>query len=387
MSGAIDGTGDDAVPDDGRATDDAGRPLRRGWTTGACATAAAKSAFAALATGRFLDPVTIRLPKGETPTFALARQEQGPDWARAGVVKDAGDDPDVTHGCLVLATIRRAAPGAGVRFRAGPGVGTVTKPGLPLPPGEPAINPAPRAMIQAALAEIAAEAGCAADVEVELSIPDGEAIARKTWNPRLGILGGLSILGTTGVVVPYSCSAWIHSIHRGIDVARATGQDRVIGCTGDTSEAAVRRLYDLPDTAYLDMGDFVGGLLKYLRRHPVPHLTLAGGFAKFSQLADGALDLHSKRSQVDKAGLARLMAALGAPDDAIDAAARANTALEILQIAERHGLDLARPVAEAARRTALAALAGSGVTVEVVVVDRQGHVIARTPHVRDEDAT
>jgi cobalt-precorrin-5B (C1)-methyltransferase len=378
MSGPVDGTGDDGVAADGTATDDAGRPLRRGWTTGACATAAAKSAFAALATGRFLDPVTIRLPKGETPSFPLAEQERAADWARAGVVKDAGDDPDVTHGCLVQATVRRGRVGAGVGFHAGPGVGTVTKPGLPLPPGEPAINPAPRAMIRAALEEVAAETGVAADLEVEISIPGGEALAARTWNGRLGIVGGLSILGTTGIVVPYSCSAWIHSIHRGIDVARATGQRRVVGTTGDTSEAAARRLYTLPDEAYLDMGDFAGGLLKYLRRHPVPHLTLAGGFAKLSKLADGALDLHSKRSQVDRRALADRLAMLGAAPEIVASAAGANTALEILQIAERHGLPLAKVIADDARRVALDTLAGSGIAVDVLVVDRQGHVVART---------
>ena len=130
--------------------------LRRGWTTGACAAAAAKAAWSALEGGGFPDPVEIALPGGRRAAFALAREQLGPDWAEAGVVKDAGDDPDVTHGALVLARLRRAAPGSGVAFRAGEGVGTVTRPGLPLPPGEPAINPAPRQMIRDALGPVAA---------------------------------------------------------------------------------------------------------------------------------------------------------------------------------------------------------------------------------------
>ena len=193
----------------------------------------------------------------------------------------------MTHGALVVATVRLGAPGSGVIFRAGEGVGTVTRPGLPLPPGEPAINPVPREMIRTAIAEVAALHGGSGDVVVELSIPGGEKIAERTLNGRLGIVGGLSILGTTGIVVPYSCSAWIHSIHRGIDVARAAGLDHVAGATGATSEAAIARLYGLPDAALIDMGDFVGGMLKYLRRHPVPRVTVAGGMAKMTKLGRG----------------------------------------------------------------------------------------------------
>ncbi len=211
----------------------------------------------------------------------------------------------------ILATVRRGAPGAGVTFRAGEGVGTVTRPGLPVPPGEPAINPVPRRMIRDAIAEVAAAAGCAADAEVEIAIPGGEALAAKTLNGRLGIVGGLSILGTTGIVVPYSCSAWIHSIHRGIDVARAAGLTHIAGATGASSEAAAQKLYDLPEIALIDMGDFVGGMLKYLRPHPVPRVTIAGGVGKMTKLAQGLIDLHSKRGAVDHALLAEFAACRG----------------------------------------------------------------------------
>jgi hypothetical protein len=236
--------------------------LRRGWTTGACATAATLAAYNGLLTGEFPDPVTITLPKGQTPSFALTRCHLGDGDASAAVTKDAGDDPDVTHGAVITSTVRPGTPGTGVRFVAGPGVGTVTKPGLPLPVGEPAINPVPRRLMTEAIAQVAAAHRGGGDVVVEISVDDGAQIARHTWNPRLGILGGISILGTTGVVVPYSCSAWIDSIRRGIDVARAAGHQHVAGCTGSTSEATVRRLYGLPDDALLDMGDFVGAVLK-----------------------------------------------------------------------------------------------------------------------------
>lgn len=350
--------------------------LRYGWTTGACATAATTAAYTALVTGHFPDPVEVRLPKGRRPSFALATERLGDDEASAGVVKDAGDDPDVTHGALVISTVRRGAPGSGVTFRAGPGVGTVTLPGLPLDVGEPAINPVPRSLMTEAVQRVAADHGERADVVVEISIDGGEEMARHTWNPRLGIIGGLSVLGTTGVVVPYSCSAWIDSIRRGVDVARALGHDHVAGAVGSTSERVVQELYDLPDTALLDMGDFAGAVLKYLRRNPVPRLTLAGGFAKLSKLAAGHLDLHSKRSQVDLGLLARIAQEAGR-DDLAEPIRAANTALHAWEIADAAGLNLGELVARKARDEAAAVLGEAPVTVDVVAVDRGGTIVGR----------
>ncbi|MER5265159.1 cobalt-precorrin-5B (C(1))-methyltransferase [Actinosynnema sp. NPDC002837] len=347
--------------------------LRFGWTTGACATAATTAAYTALLTGEFPDPVGIVLPKGQTPSFALAREELGEGRAFAAIVKDAGDDPDVTHLALVGSTVRHGAPGSGVVFEAGPGVGTVTKPGLPLAVGEPAINPVPRQLMREHVARVAAEHGGSGDVVVSISVEHGEELARKTWNPRLGILGGLSILGTTGIVVPYSCSAWIDSIRRGIDVARAQGYEHVAGCTGSTSEKVAAALHGLPEDALLDMGDFAGAVLKYLRRHPVRRLTVAGGIGKLSKLADGHLDLHSGRSQVNLGFLASLVA-----DPALASAVlEANTALGALQVCQAAGVPLGDLVAERAKATADDVLRGAPVTVDVIVIDRAGAVVGR----------
>ncbi|KAA9148512.1 cobalt-precorrin-5B (C(1))-methyltransferase [Amycolatopsis acidicola] len=348
--------------------------MRYGWTTGACATAATTAAYTALLTGEFPDPVEVLLPKDRRPSFALATESLTAGSASAGVIKDAGDDPDVTHGALIVSTVSAGEPGSGVTFRAGPGVGTVTLPGLPLAVGEPAINPVPRRLMTEAVGRVAAEHGGSGDVVVEISIPDGEELARRTWNPRLGILGGLSVLGTTGVVVPYSCSAWIDSIRRGVDVARALGHEHVAGATGSTSERVVAELYGLPETALLDMGDFAGAVLKYLRRHPVPRLTLAGGFAKFSKLAAGHLDLHSQRSQVDL----RLLASL-VPESLASSVTEANTALHALQLAQAAGVPIGDRVAERARATALDVLAGAKIEVDVVVIDRAGTIVGRCP--------
>jgi cobalt-precorrin-5B (C1)-methyltransferase len=358
-------------------------PLRRGWTTGTCAAAAAKAAFAALLSGEFPDPVAVTLPRGERPSFALAMTRKDDGTATAGVVKDAGDDPDVTHGALVCATVRFGAPGSGVTFRAGEGVGTVTRAGLPVAPGEPAINPVPRRMIADAIAEVAAATAraddAAIDVEVEIAIPGGQALAAKTLNGRLGIVGGLSILGTTGIVVPYSCSAWIHSIHSGIDVARAAGLTQIAGSTGANSEAAVQKLYDLPDIALIDMGDFVGGMLKYLRRHPLPRVTIAGGVAKMTKLAQGLTDLHSKRGEVDFAALAGLAAAAGGAAPLCTRIAAANTAAEAFTLARGEGIALGDAVARAARATAAGVVAGRDIAVEIVLFDRDKNLVGRAP--------
>ncbi|MFE5484181.1 cobalt-precorrin-5B (C(1))-methyltransferase [Streptomyces sp. NPDC056527] len=352
--------------------------LRPGWTTGACATAATTAAYTALLTGEFPDPVTITLPKGGRPAFALAAEELGSGAAMAGIVKDAGDDPDVTHGALVRSTVRILPAGSGVVFRAGQGVGTVTLPGLPLEVGEPAINPVPRQMMRAHVAEVAAAHGGTGDVEITVSVDHGEEIARSTWNPRIGILGGLSILGTTGIVVPYSCSAWIDSIRRGVDVARAAGLTHVAGCTGSTSEKTVSTLYDLPEIALLDMGDFAGAVLKYIRRHPVDRLTICGGFAKLSKLAAGHLDLHSARSQVDKGFLADLARTGGASEALAEEIATANTGLAALRLCEAAGVPLGDLVAARSRDEALAVLRGAPVAVDVVCIDRAGTVVGRS---------
>lgn len=296
----------------------------------------------------------------------------------ASVIKDAGDDPDVTHGAEIVVTVHPGPKGSGVTFQAGEGVGTVTLPGLPVGVGEPAINPAPRQMIREAVEGVALELGAAPDFIVTIAIPGGEALAQKTMNPRLGIKGGLSVLGTTGIVKPYSCSAWIHAIHSGVDVARAAGVTHVAAATGKTSEAAIKELAGLDDIALIDMGDFAGGVLKYLRSHPIDKLTLAGGFAKMCKLAQGHMDLHSARSQLDFEFLAAALGELGA-DEATQAAARtATTALGVLQIAEENAPALADLIAFKARNKAQDVLSDQ-IELAVSIFDRAGKLIGQAP--------
>ncbi|MGB0905606.1 MAG: cobalt-precorrin-5B (C(1))-methyltransferase, partial [Mangrovicoccus sp.] len=338
--------------------------LRTGYTTGACATAAVAGAAEAMLTGQAPREVELTLPRGNRARFELAFCDHKASAWQAGVVKDAGDDPDVTHGVTVIATLSFTPGPLQISFQAGEGVGVITKPGLPLPPGEPAINPVPRQMISDVLTALSAAHDRPGHWRVTVSIPGGEAIAAKTWNPRLGILGGLSILGTTGIVRPFSCAAWIASIHRGIDVARAADLPHAVGATGATSERAAQAHFGLAEHAMLDMGDFAGGMLKYLARHPIPRVTIAGGIGKLTKLAQGAVDLHSGRSQVDFQALAEM-------------AGRAeivncNTALEALTLC---GPALAQAVAEKARRKAQA-LAGGQTQIDILVISREGQIIA-----------
>lgn len=364
----------------GHHAPDQAAQLRRGWSTGACAAGAARAALVGLLTSTVPERITIELPQGRTPTFDITRAHISGDIATATIIKDAGDDPDVTHLAPITATLSWADPGAGIVFVAGDGVGTVTLPGLPLPVGEPAINPMPRQYIADNLHRELDDQGSTrpADLTVTVSVETGRELATKTWNPRLGIVGGISILGTTGVVIPYSCSAWLDSIRRGIDVALAAGITHVVGSVGDTSEATARQHLDLPDQAYLDMGDFVGAVLSYLRKCPTSRLTLAGGFAKMSKLAAGHLDLHSGRSQVDVGLLADRCVQLGAGDDVVAAMRQANTALAAYQLAEAAGIDLAADVACRAQHVAQERIGQGTVDVDVMVTSRDSRLLAWT---------
>ncbi|QBF24967.1 cobalt-precorrin-5B (C(1))-methyltransferase [Pseudomonas tructae] len=348
-------------------------PLRSGLTTGSCATATSLAAARLLLAGQSDDAVHITLPKGKVVQMRLEFCRLLADGAEAGTLKDAGDDPDVTHGALLYSQVRlQAAPG--VRFVAGKGVGTVTRPGLVLAVGEPAINPVPRRMISEHLQRLAAEHAYAGGFEVTVNVQDGESLALKTMNPRLGILGGLSILGTSGIVRPFSCSAYIASIHQGIDVAKTNGYQHIAACTGNASEDTMRRVYDLPEIALIEMGDFVGAVLKHLRKVPVDKLSLCGGFGKISKLAAGHMDLHSRHSSIDLPQLADWAAAIGADPALQDSIRQANTSQQALALASAAGIALGDAVCAHALAFARSVVP-TQVQVEVFAIDRQGGIV------------
>jgi cobalt-precorrin-5B (C1)-methyltransferase len=306
--------------------------MRTGYTTGACATAAALAATHALLTMQPVLAATIHLPAGVDATFEIAGCEQIGDLVRCSVIKDAGDDPDITHGAEIVATVCRD-PTPGVQINGGKGVGVVTLPGLGLAIGGPAINPVPRRMILDAVTAELCDSHVQQGLVVEISVPHGEELAKRTLNGRLGILGGISILGTTGIVRPYSTAAWRASVEQAIDVAAANGQREIAITTGGRSERFAQGLLGLPDVAMVEMGEFTGHALKRAVRRGIERVYVCGMIGKLSKIAQGHLMTHVAGNQVDPRYLATLAARAGASGEVRDKMAGANTARAAQEIA------------------------------------------------------
>jgi cobalt-precorrin-5B (C1)-methyltransferase len=310
--------------------------LRTGWTTGTCAAAAAKAATTALATGEIQEITEIGLPDGRRVRFGVDECALTPAQAEAVVVKDAGDDPDVTHGARLTATVRwRAEPG--LELDGGVGVGVVTKPGLGLELGGPAINPVPRAMITQSVGEAVdlSKQG----VRVVISVPDGERMARKTTNARLGIIGGISILGTTGIVRPFSTASWRASVEQAISVLAAQGEDTVVLCTGGrTEKGAMRLLPQMPEVCFVEVGDFTGAALRRAVEYGLARVVFAGMAGKLTKLAAGVLMTHYTRSKVSLALLEDVTLKAGGPTDLAERVANANTARHAAELWDEAGL-------------------------------------------------
>jgi cobalt-precorrin-5B (C1)-methyltransferase len=310
------------------------RALRTGFSTGANAAAAAKAAAVALSTGQVPARVEIPFPSGERHSFAVLTGSIAADGATAVVVKDAGDDPDVTHGAHLTATVHTAGSGA-VEILGGDGVGTVTQPGLGLAVGGPAINPVPRRMITEAVREAIPSGG----VRVVISVPDGEKMARKTTNRRLGILGGISILGTTGIVRPFSTASWRASVEQAVAVMAAQGCRTVVLATGGRTERAAQRLLpDLPEVAFVEVGDFTGAALRKAVEHELADVVFVGMVGKLTKLASGVLMTHYTRSQVDTGLLGRVTRAAGGSAEFAHRVDEANTARHAYELWESAGL-------------------------------------------------
>lgn len=305
------------------------KPLRHGYTTGSCATATAKAALTALILQERQLETTIQLPMGQHVTFILEQCEYTQDMAVAGVIKDGGDDPDATHGALILATVTwKSEPG--IELDGGVGVGRVTKPGLPIPVGEAAINPVPRKMIRETIQSVLSQFELDLGVKVVISVPDGEEIAKKTLNGRLGILGGISILGTRGIVVPFSTSAYKASIVLAIDVAVENGCEHLVLSTGGRSEKYAMEMYpDLPKEAFIEMGDFVGFAISQCKKKGAKKITLSGMMGKFSKVAQGVMMVHVKSAPVDFGFLALVAQEAGVPPALLEQIRSANTASQV----------------------------------------------------------
>lgn len=358
------------------------KKLRTGLTTGSCATACCVAAGQKLLACLQENIVSITLPekKGQRKTVEIIIEgyevlNQG-QTLRTSTIKDAGDDPDVTHGATVFVELTLTDT-LGIHFLAAKGVGTVTREGLALAVGEPAINPVPRQMMSEHLQVLAQQHQYKGGFYVAVGVVNGANIALKTMNPRLGILGGLSILGTTGIVRPFSCSAWIASIHQGIDVAKANGIELIAASTGNSSEKAIQAYYQLDEMALIEMGDFVGAVLKHLKKVPIIKLSICGGVGKISKLANGHMDLNSRVSDIDFKHLASVARRLGADDAINDKILTANTSVEVLNLCEQQEIDLAGALCEEALKVTQKILP-KNLEIEVSAINRKGEFVGST---------
>lgn len=359
----------------------AAKGLRTGWTTGTCASAAAKAAVIGLTTGTVPARVDVALPDRRRVTFDVVCPEPSNPTV-AAVVKDAGDDPDVTHGAVITVNARRAGPdcqsAASVEILAGAGVGTVTLPGLGLQVGSPAVNPVPARMIRRAVREVTS-----IPLSLTVSVPGGEAMAARTSNGRLGIVGGISILGTTGIVRPFSTAAWRASVVQQVQVAAAQGISEMVLSTGGRTDAAAQRLYpQLPPVCFVEVGDFTGIALRKAASLGILNVTFVGMAGKIAKLAAGVMMTHYRRSRVDSQLLAEVAEACGAPPPVVEAATATATARHFAEACLEHGAlgVLEELCARAARSCAvhMSASSSAAPVVRVVMVDFDGaEVIAR----------
>jgi cobalt-precorrin-5B (C1)-methyltransferase len=355
---------------------------REGYTTGASAAAAAQAACRVLLLDERPEVVAVRSPLGFDLMIPVNRLAWREGSATAGVIKDGGDDPDVTHGAEVLATVRRLDE-PGILIRGGPGVGTITQPGLELPPGSAAINPVPRRMIAEGVALVCGSERPEPGFEVTISVPGGEAIALKTLNARIGVLGGISILGTTGIVRPMSTASWRASVVQSIDVAAANSLRHIILTTGGRSERFSQALYpDLPEMAFVQMGIFTGDSLKRAVERGIPRVTICGMIGKIAKLATGQMQTHVAGGAVDVAFLGDLARQAGADDALAAAVARANTAKHAEELIEAAGFTaFFHHVAKRAAAACNAHVDGR-IDVEVILFDLDGRMLGRGQDLR-----
>lgn len=359
--------------------------MRQGFTTGACSTAVAKAALVALITGEEQDTATIHLPIGRDATFIMEKCEIKENAVYAETIKDAGDDPDATHQAHIGATVSWTDT-QGIVLDGGIGVGRVTKPGLPISVGEAAINPVPRQMIFSTVQQVLQDYQIHRGVKIVISVPNGEEIAKQTLNGRLGIIGGISILGTRGIVVPFSSSAYMASIAEAINVAKACGSDHLVLTTGGRSERYAMNLYpQLPEVAFIEMGDFIGFSIKQCKKHSIQKVSLVGMMGKFSKLAQGAMMVHSSGSSVSFEFLAKIAKSAGADGQLIQEVLHANTASQVGEWMLREGHEsFFDKLCEACCHTALKHING-GIEVETAIYSLKGQLLGRAVGIDSND--
>lgn len=352
--------------------------LRTGYATGTTATAATKAALYALI-GRPVEVVTVSLPKGRTATLKIAWTKSENGMATCAAIKDGGDDPDVTHGAEICSTVSFSKNAGQISIDGGKGVGRVTKPGLGLEMGKAAINPTPKKMLEQAVLEVAKERLEKQGVDVVISVPAGEEIAKKTDNPRLGIMGGISILGTTGIVLPYSTASFAASIRQSLDVAIAMGADTAVLTTGGRSEDYAKAMFKLPDHCFVQMGDFAGYSIKQCANKKLKKAIIAGFIGKLTKMAMGIKQTHVAGSHVNMEFMARLAAECKAPPKVMQEIRGANTARHVSEIITKNSVAGYFDLVCKTVHQQMSAHANGPLEIEVIMFEFDGKVIGRYP--------
>jgi cobalt-precorrin-5B (C1)-methyltransferase len=313
--------------------------LRTGFTTGTCATASSKAAVLAIIHQKNIDSIDVTLPNGNNKTIKIHNCEFNETKAKCSVIKDGGDDPDVTHGAEIFVEISLTPNVNKIEIDGGEGIGIVTKPGLGLEINKPAINPTPKKMINDNVSEVAQNILQKNGIRVVISVPKGKELALKTDNPRLGIVGGISILGTSGIVIPYSTASFAASVRQNLDVSLAMGNDTVVLTTGGRSEEFAKKIVDLPEHSFVQMGDFSGYTIQQCAKKEIKKAYVAGFIGKFAKMATGVKQTHVKGSKVDTNFLAELGKKCGADEKIVEQIRNANTARHIQDIVLENKLE------------------------------------------------
>ena len=358
--------------------------LRTGYTTGTSASAASKSALIALLTRKIVESVQVTLPKGKIVTLKIAWTEMNEQSVTSAVIKDGGDDPDVTHGAEICSTVEYAHNNGNIQIIGGTGVGKVTKPGLGLQLGHAAINPVPMKMIREAVHEVLdlyPKFFGRHGLKIIISVPNGEEIAKKTDNPRLGILGGISILGTTGIVLPYSTASFAAAIRQSLDVGIALNADTFILTTGGRSEDFCKSLFGntYPDHCYVQMGDFAGYSVKQCHDKKVKRVFIAGFIGKLTKIAMGVKQTHVRGSHVNMEFMANLAKEVGASEDILKLIIEANTARHVSEIVDAHYVEGFYDLICRNAASQLNNYSKNELSIEVIMFDFKGNTLGRFP--------
>jgi len=358
--------------------------LRTGFTTGTCASAATKSALLALLTNKTQESVQITLPKGKIVDMKIAWTQFRDEFVTCAVIKDGGDDPDATHGAEICSTVQLTSDIGKISIDGGIGVGRVTKPGLGLQIGMAAINPVPIRMINQTIDEVFEiynQVMKTNGLNVIISVPKGEEIAKKTDNPRLGILGGISILGTTGIVLPYSTASFAASIRQSLDVGLALGSDVFILTTGGRSEDFCKNLFEkmYPEHSYVQMGDFAGYSVKQCYEKKVKKVIIAGFVGKLTKIAMGVKQTHVRGSHVNMDFMAKLALECKVSQNVITLIKNANTARHVSEIIDSNNIvgyyDLLCKYAY----NQMSSYSNNNLLIDIIMFDFDGNVIGKYP--------